>query len=114
MPIHQLSIGRAFDGLTAREKWYAHHMAKAAWYGTRIILCQVSPESNKIFDVIMSVHQAYQESFQGSWEGLADASGISHADVQAFLDYAASFLSNIGTYYVCMKAHSGLAHRGKR
>ena len=55
LSIHQLSVARAFNGLSPRERLYAHHMARAAWSGTRIILSQVSPESNAVFDPIMQL-----------------------------------------------------------
>lgn len=100
LPIHQLSIGRAFRGLTDKEKLYAHHMAKAAWSGTRIILRQVSPEANTIFDLIMELHQSCQQFFNGQWNDLGKAYGVPTDEVKAFLDYAAVFLSNVGNFYV--------------
>lgn len=100
LQIHQLSIGAAFDGLTDREKLYAHSMARAAWSGTRIILRQVSPEANDIFDFLMQLYESCKRHFQGCWTALADGVGLPHAEVEAFLDYAATFLSNIGNYYV--------------
>ncbi|KAL9591610.1 MAG: hypothetical protein Q9179_007548 [Wetmoreana sp. 5 TL-2023] len=94
LPIHQLSIGDAFEGLTDKEKLYAHHMAKAAWSGTRIILRQVSPEANRIFDLVMELHRSCQQSFDGRWDDLGRAYGVPVEEVKAFLDYAAVFLSN--------------------
>lgn len=100
LPIHQLSIGRAFNGLTDKEKLYAHHLSKAAWAGTRIIFRQVSPEANTIFDLIMELHRSCQQSFNGRWHDLGRAYGVPVEEVNAFLDYAAVFLSNIGNFYV--------------
>lgn len=100
MPIHQLSVEAVFSKLNSREKLYAHHMAKAAWSGTRIIHRQVSPESNGIFDFIMRLYEACKNSYRGDWNALANACRVSHADVNAFLEYAATFLSNMGNYYV--------------
>ncbi len=54
--IHQLAIKPIFDRLTRREKLYAHHLSKAAWYGSRILMRQVSPEGPAIFDFIISLH----------------------------------------------------------
>ena len=99
-PFHQLSIRRAFDGLTAKEKAYAHHMAKAAWSGTRIILRQVSREANTIFDLIIELHKSCQQSYEGRWDDLADAYGVPLTEVEHLLDYAATFLSNVGIFYV--------------
>ena len=101
LPIHQLSIGHAFDNLTATEKAYAHHMAKAAWSGTRIILRQVSPEAETTFDFIMELYKCCQQSFDGQWDKYASAFEVPLTEVKAFPDYAATFLSNVGNYYVC-------------
>ena len=100
LPIHRLSVARAFDGLSAREQLYAHHLAKAAWSGTRIILRQVSPESNTVFDLIMQLYKTCKEQFRGEWHLLADACQVSQAEVNAFVQYAATFLSNVGNYFV--------------
>ena len=100
LPIHQLSVEAAFNELDSREKLYAHHMARAAWSGTRIIHRQVSPESSGIFDLIMRLYEACKNNYRGDWDALANACKVSHADVNAFLEYAATFLSNIGNYYV--------------
>lgn len=100
MPIHQLSVEAAFNQLDPREKLYAHHMAKAAWSGTRILHRQVSPESSGIFDFIMRLYKACKTSYRGDWDALANACKVSRADVNAFLEYAATFLSNMGNYYV--------------
>ncbi|ELR06233.1 hypothetical protein GMDG_02028 [Pseudogymnoascus destructans 20631-21] len=94
-PIHQLRIGRAFNGLSQQEKLYAHHMSRAAWHGTKIILRQVSPESIAIFDFIMELYA----SCGGDWKSLVGEGGITSQDCAAFLRYAATFLSNIGNYY---------------
>ena len=45
--------------------------------------------------MIISLHAACR----GDWCELADQSGLDYNDVEAFLDYAACFLSNIGNYY---------------
>ncbi|OAX79720.1 hypothetical protein ACJ72_05956, partial [Emergomyces africanus] len=93
--VHQLSIGKAFNDLHVEEKLYAHHLARAAWHGTRIILRQVSPESNDIFDFILALHALCQ----GEWHQLANRASVSTGELDKFLAYAATFLSNIGNYY---------------
>ena len=100
MPMHQLSVEAAFNQLDPREQLYAHHMAKAAWSGARIIQRKVSPESSGIFDFIMRLYEACKNSYRGDWDALANACKVSHADVNAFIEYAATFLSNMGNYYV--------------
>jgi hypothetical protein len=53
---HRLLIKDVFDQLPDSDKLYAHHLLKAAWTGSRIILRQTSSESERIFDLIMSVY----------------------------------------------------------
>jgi dipeptidyl-peptidase III len=71
-------------------------VARAAWHGTRIILRQVSPESIDIFDFILELHR----SCAGRWDVLIDEEFLSQDDCNTWLDYAATFLSNVGNYYV--------------
>ncbi|KAL4942024.1 hypothetical protein BDV06DRAFT_235687 [Aspergillus oleicola] len=93
--IFQLSVASGFEKLDPDQKLYAHHLARAAWSGTRIILRQVSPEANSIFDFIMALYS----SCNGDWDTLASRASLDAPDLQLFLDYAATFLSNIGNYY---------------
>ncbi|KAI2899508.1 hypothetical protein CBS76997_2363 [Aspergillus niger] len=93
--IYQLSVAVAFDGLSPQEKLYAHHMARAAWSGTRIILRQVSPEANGIYDFIMALYH----SCDGDWEQLAAKAGVNVQELDKFLNYAATFLFNVGNYF---------------
>ena len=72
--------------------------SRAAWSGSRIIFCQVSPEANSIFDFIMALYH----SCDGDWQCLADASCLKIDEVEAFLEYSATFLSNLGNYFVSL------------
>ncbi|KAI9811063.1 MAG: hypothetical protein M1827_005645 [Pycnora praestabilis] len=94
-PVSRLSVRNAFDSLTSKEQLYAHHMARAAWYGTRIILRQVSPESTPIFDFILELYR----SCEGQWPQLAERTAVPMSQVYTFLEYSAVFLGNIGNYY---------------
>lgn len=94
-PIHRLDIAASFHSLTSQEKRYAHHLSKAAWYGSRIVMRQVSPEAPSTFDFILEVHRAVE----GIWSSLVEMCQVSEHDVDAFLDFAATFLSNLGNYY---------------
>ncbi|KAI1260484.1 peptidase family M49-domain-containing protein [Xylariaceae sp. FL1019] len=93
--IYKLGVESLFNSLSNREKYYAHYMARAAWHGARIILQQVSPESPLIFDFIIGLH----ESCDGDWRQLAAGDVVTRDDVDAFLRYAATFLSNVGNYF---------------
>lgn len=67
---------------------------RAAFSGTRIILRQVSPESESIFDFIISLHNACN----GDWKSLQTKADISDDELEYFLEYAAMFLGNCGNY----------------
>lgn len=93
---YQLRIKDVFECLSEREKRYAHHLARAAWLGSRIVLRQTSPESEGIYDFILRLHKACG----GKWSKLADGDVVGLRDVNAFLEYAAQFLAHLGNYYV--------------
>lgn len=92
----QLEIKAIFDALEPREKLYAHYTARAVWHGSRIIMRQVSPESIDIFEFITDLYHACG----GDWGVLTN--NIEPRQLEAFLDYAAMFLCNLGNYYVCL------------
>ena len=54
----------------------------------------MSPESENIFDLIISLYR----SCNGDWKKVQKQAGISDADLEAFLEYAAQFLGNVGNY----------------
>ncbi|KAK8115951.1 hypothetical protein PG984_012453 [Apiospora sp. TS-2023a] len=94
--VYRLEIAHLFNDLSEQEKLYSHYMARAAWSGARIILRQVSPESFAIFDFILALYQ----SCDGDWSSLVGQGGVvTDQDISSFLEYAATFLSNIGNYY---------------
>ena len=57
---------------------------------------QTSPESIDIFDLILELYAACS----GNWQLLAQEIGVSDQEIDKFLDYAATFLSNLGNYHV--------------
>ncbi|KAI4170829.1 MAG: hypothetical protein LQ346_008823 [Caloplaca aetnensis] len=83
-----------FEALTNEQKLYAHHVSRAAFLGTRIVLRQVSPESEAIFGFILALHDAYH----GRWSDLQRDAGITNEALQQFLSYATQFLGNLGNY----------------
>jgi dipeptidyl-peptidase-3 len=96
--IYQLVIKPLFDRLTTQEKLYAHYMSKAAWYGSRILWQQTSPEGPLIFDFVIALYRACD----GQWARLADESGVTPDELDEFLNYSALFLSNMGNFYVML------------
>lgn len=61
-----------------------------------MILRQVSPEANDIFDLIMALYH----KCDGDWDSLAAEAQVNLNETHKFLNYAAMFLSNIGNYFV--------------
>ncbi|TPX20082.1 hypothetical protein DIZ76_017879 [Coccidioides immitis] len=91
----RLEIKQHFDALKDEKlKRYAHFVSRAAFLGTRITLRQVSPESEPIYDLIMSLYRACN----GDWKSLGEKTGVSQDEIQRFLEYAAQFLGNCGNY----------------
>ncbi|SPN96764.1 probable dipeptidylpeptidase III [Cephalotrichum gorgonifer] len=90
----RLEIEKHFEPLTDKQKRYAHYISKAAFAGTRIVLRQLSPESEPIYDFILALHEASG----GDWAALAEKAGISEQDLTYFLEYTAQFLGNSGNY----------------
>ncbi|KAI9370230.1 dipeptidyl peptidase III [Aspergillus egyptiacus] len=91
---YQLSIKEDFDDLSQDEKLYAHHLSRAAWHGSRLIMRQTSPEGTGIFDFILELHSACH----GEWSRFIQNFGISADDLDAFLDYAGTFLSKLNNF----------------
>ncbi|KAF1956203.1 dipeptidyl-peptidase III [Byssothecium circinans] len=89
-----LAIKPHFEALSDKEKLYAHHISVACHAGTRIILRQVSPESEDIYDFIIALHK----HIKGDYAALAKDAGLSQDDIDAYLNYAAQFLGNTGNY----------------
>ncbi|PHH58798.1 hypothetical protein CDD81_4372 [Ophiocordyceps australis] len=90
----RLEIEKHFAALNDQQKRYAHFISKACYAGTRIVLRQLSPESEPIFDMILALHK----SCHGNWKSLAEKAGVDDAELSHFLQYAAMFLGNLGNY----------------
>jgi dipeptidyl-peptidase-3 len=90
----QLQVAKHFDALDDKQKRYAHFISKAAFAGTRIVLRQVSPESEPIYDLIVALHRATS----GDWTALGQKAGVDASEVRLFTEYAAMFLGNTGNY----------------
>ncbi|KAK4944423.1 hypothetical protein LTR10_016097 [Elasticomyces elasticus] len=90
----RLEIAPHFAALSPKQKRYAHHLSRASFYGTRVTLAQVSPESPAIYDLILALHRACG----GEYKKLAEKSSVPEADITLWLEYAAQFLGNCGNY----------------
>ncbi|KAK2760967.1 hypothetical protein FQN54_002209 [Arachnomyces sp. PD_36] len=90
----RLEIKPHFEALSEKQRRYAHFISRSAFLGTRIVLRQVSPESEVIYRLILSL---YRDS-QGDWNALAQKTGVNAENLRFFLEYAAQFLGNCGNY----------------
>ena len=73
-PVNKLDCTEAFNGLTDKEKLYAHHFGRACWEGGLICLLQTSPESPGIFLLLGELFRG--QSLQSLRE-LASGCGLS-------------------------------------
>ncbi|XWW92118.1 hypothetical protein V2A60_000040 [Cordyceps javanica] len=89
-----IPCAEAFAGLSEAETLYVHHMCRASFQGTRIVLRQTSAESESIYDLICELSRVAN----GDWLGLAAQMDVGRQDIEFFLEYAAMFLGNLGNY----------------
>ncbi|KNC52859.1 uncharacterized protein AMSG_12225 [Thecamonas trahens ATCC 50062] len=93
-----LECTEAWDGLSEREKAYAHFMSQAAWWGARICLTQCSPEAPLIFDWLHPMW-AWSGGPAGLKQAVLDANAPECLDaVDALALYSARFYGNMGNY----------------
>lgn len=59
-----------------------------------MVLRQISPESEPIYDFIITLHK----HCSGNYDALAKQAGFTADELKAYLDYAAQFLGNLGNY----------------
>lgn len=98
VPTYQLPIKAVFEQLSQNEKLYAHHLSRAAWHGSRIILRQTSPEGTGIFDFILELHKACR----GQWNRFVQDFRVSNEELRAFLEFAGMFMARLNNFCVCV------------
>ena len=81
------------DQLSMKEEQYAHYMSKASQAGTRIVLRQVSHESEGLFDMIMDNHKHVMAHCGGQYP-----KGSHEHERRYYLEYCSQFLNNLGNY----------------
>lgn len=93
-PLVSLDVEAAWAGLSAREKRYAHHFARASWAGQLVTAAQTSCESPLILKLIFSL-------FREDSAGLASRCSCDEATAghwSSFLDYCCFCVGNLGNY----------------
>lgn len=66
----------------------------------------MSPEAPGVFDLILESYH----NVSGNWNWLVDEKVFTKEECDAFLDYAATFLSNVGNYYVSRLSNKHQMH----
>lgn len=90
-PVSMLSLKeKYFPQLTDKEAKYAHFMSKASHAGTRVVLRQVSHESECIFDLVLTIHR----KLRGNYDTIA----LAPTEIQYYLEYVSQFLNNLGNF----------------
>ena len=94
VPVRVLEVRSSFEGLTEKEKLYAHWMSVASWRGALICFEQVSNESPTILQLILGIYSTNPVDLRKQ----ANRRGVSDADLLELERYSAMFLSNTGNY----------------
>ena len=94
VPVTLLDARGPFEGLTAKEKLYAHWMSQASWWGALITFEQLSEESPLLLELIMRLYEGSEVGMRKT----ASRAGLSPDDLHALDTYCARVLSNCGNY----------------
>ncbi|KAJ8984299.1 hypothetical protein NQ317_012269 [Molorchus minor] len=94
-PVVELEVTAAFNGLTPKEKQYAHHISLASWNGGLVTLLQTSPESAPAFVLF---HKLFSTQSTVEFRALALESGFTEDDVLALFVYVCGLFCNAGNY----------------
>lgn len=94
-PIVGLEVKSAFDGLTDKEKKYAHFLSKASWVGGLVTMIQTSLESGPIFVLL---HKLFSKQSCKDFKDACLEKGFSEEDINALLIYTCGVFANAGNY----------------
>lgn len=99
-PIVMLSAKKHFEQLPSnREQLYAHYLSRASHHGTRAVLRSVSPESEGIYDLILTIHSVLgSPTTNEEYQKVLEKAGVSSETTTKYLEYASQFLSNLGNF----------------
>ncbi|PSR74920.1 hypothetical protein PHLCEN_2v9454 [Hermanssonia centrifuga] len=95
-PVCSLNVAKSFGQLSSKEKKYAHYIAQASWAGARIIQGQLTPQAQKLYDLLILTF-----SNQGKLADLSTLktkSGVSGEEWHGLLQYTSQVLSNLSNY----------------
>lgn len=95
-PILFLPCSEAFEGLSDKERRYAHHLSRASWWGAFITLCQNSPEAPDVFCLLTGL---FRSQPLDSLKAQAVEKGImTEDDFKSLLIYYSGLMYNCGNY----------------
>ncbi|XP_063845156.1 dipeptidyl peptidase 3-like isoform X2 [Scylla paramamosain] len=95
-PILYLKVEEAFAGLTAKERHYAHHLSRASWWGGFIVLCQTSPESPVIFNLLTRLLRS--QPLDTLKEVAIGKAGFTEDEFKSLMVYYSCLAFNLGNY----------------
>lgn len=98
-PVCSLNIRLAWNNLTKSERFYAHYLSRANWFGSRIILNQSSHHSQLIFNWILIIfNNSHGNNTLTDLSSLQQNAGLNDVEFNHILDYSAQILSNLSEF----------------
>jgi dipeptidyl-peptidase-3 len=90
-----LLAAKHFESLNVKQRFYAHHLSRACWHGTNIVLSQVSAVSPSLFQLAMSLFRhiplpVLQQKCSGTL--------VTQLEWSSFEMFWVQFLGNLGNY----------------
>jgi len=95
-PVLFLPCAEAFEGLTAKEKRYAHHLSRSSWWGSLVVLCQTSPESADIFCLLSKMFRS--QPLDSLRDQCVRKAILTEDEFKSLLVYYAGLMYNTGNY----------------